>query len=86
MRCIYITEYYSTIKTNGTVPFAEMWLDLETAIQSEVSQKEKSKYHVLMLICGIQKNGTDDLICKAETDTDIENKRMDTKGEGKWVG
>ena len=67
------------------MPFAEMWLDLETVIQSEVSQKEKSKYHVLMLICGIQKNGTDDLICKAETDTDIENKRMDTKGEGKWV-
>ena len=35
-----------------------------------------------MHICGIQKNGTDDLICKAETDTDGESKHMDTSGEG----
>ena len=28
------------------MPFAEMWIDLETVIQSEVSQKEKSKYHL----------------------------------------
>ena len=74
------------MKTNGIVPFAEMWMDPETVIQNEVSQKEKSKYHVLMLICGIQKNGTDDFICKAETDTDIENKCVATKREGKWVG
>ena len=36
-------EYYSAIKRNGIVPFAEMWMDLETGIQSEVSQKEKNK-------------------------------------------
>ena len=29
------------INRNKTVPFAEMWMDLETVIQSEVSQKEK---------------------------------------------
>ena len=29
------------------------WMDLETVIQSEVSQKEKKKYHILMDICGI---------------------------------
>ena len=28
------------------MPFAEMWIDPETVIQSEVSQKEKSKYHL----------------------------------------
>ena len=33
-----------------------MWMDLETVIQSEVSQKEKN---VLMHICEIYKNGTD---------------------------
>ena len=38
-----------------------------------------------MHICGIQKNGIDDLICKAEIDTDVENKCMDTKGgSGEW--
>ena len=35
------------------VSFAETWMDLETVIQSEVSQKEKNKYHILMHICGI---------------------------------
>ena len=29
------------------------WMDLETVIQSEVSQKEKNKYHILTHICGI---------------------------------
>ena len=28
------------------MPFAEMWIDPETVIQSEVSKKEKSKYHL----------------------------------------
>ena len=55
-------------------------MDLETVIQSEVSQKEKNKYRILTHICGIKKNGTDELICKAETETDVENRRMDTKG------
>ena len=31
-------------KRNEIVLFAEMWMDLETVIQSEVSQKEKNKY------------------------------------------
>ena len=45
-------------------------MDLETVIQSEVSQKEKSKYHILTYtVCGIQKNSTDDLIRKAEIET-----------------
>ena len=50
---IYIMEYYSGIKRNKTVPFAEMWMDLETVTQSEVSQKEKNKYSILKHICGI---------------------------------
>ena len=46
-------EYYSAIKRNKIGSFVEMWMDLETVIQSEVSQKEKNKYHILMHICGI---------------------------------
>ena len=41
---IYIMEYYSAIKRNEIGSFVEMWMDLETVIQSEVSQKEKNKY------------------------------------------
>ena len=45
-------EYYSTIKTNEIMPFAATWMDLETVMQSEVSQKEENKYRKLMHICG----------------------------------
>ena len=53
MRYIYTMEYYSAIKRNKIGSFVEMWMDLETVIQSEVSQKEKNKYHILTHICGI---------------------------------
>ena len=46
-------EYNSAIGKIKIVPFAEVWMDLETAIQSEVSQKEKDKYCILMHLCGI---------------------------------
>ena len=42
MRYIYTMEYYSATKRNETVSLAEMWMDLETVKQSEVSQKEKN--------------------------------------------
>ena len=37
---VYTMEYYSAIKRNETESFVETWIDLETFIQSEVSQKE----------------------------------------------
>ena len=46
-------KYYSVIKKNEIGSFVEMWLDLETVIQSEVSQKEKNKYCMLTHIYGI---------------------------------
>ena len=45
-------EYYSTIKRNETELFVETWMDLETVIQSKVSQKKKNKYRILTHICG----------------------------------
>ena len=50
---IYTMGYYSAIKRNEIVPFAEMWMDLETVIRNEVSQKEKNKYLIILCICGI---------------------------------
>ena len=44
-------------------------MDLETVIQSEVSQKEKNKHHIILLVFGIEKNDTDELICNAEIET-----------------
>ena len=50
---IYTMEYYSAIKKNETELFIVRWMDLESVIQSEVSQKEKNKYHMLTHIYGI---------------------------------
>ena len=50
---VYI-EYYSAIKKNEIMSCAATWMDLEIIIQSEVSQKEKDKYMIL-LVCGISK-------------------------------
>ena len=49
---IYTMQYYSVIKRNEIGSFVETWMDLETVIQSAVSQKEKNKYHIFTHICG----------------------------------
>ena len=51
---IYTMEYYSAIKKNDDImPFAATWMELENLILSEVSQKEKDKYHMISHISGI---------------------------------
>ena len=50
---IYVLKYYLAIKKNEIMPFAATWMDLEIIILSEVSQKEKEKYHMISLICDI---------------------------------
>ena len=52
---IYTMEYYSAIKRNETELFVVRWMDLESVIQSEVSQEEKNKYRMLTHIYGILK-------------------------------
>ena len=49
----YTMEYYSAIKKKKIMPFAATWMDMEIIILSEVSQKEKDKYHMISLISGI---------------------------------
>ena len=46
-------EYYSAIKRNAFESVLMRWINLEPIIQSEVSQKEKYKYHILMHMYGI---------------------------------
>ena len=50
---IYTMEYYSAIKRNTFEPVLMRGINLEPIIQSEVSQKEKDKYHILMHVYGI---------------------------------
>ena len=50
---IYTMEYYSAIKRNAFESVLMKWKKLEPIIQSEVSQKDKNKYCILMHIYGI---------------------------------
>ena len=49
----YTPEYHPAIKKNEKMPFAAIRMDLEIIILSEVSQKEKDRYHMIPLICGL---------------------------------
>ena len=46
-------EYYSAIENKEIMPFAATWMQLEVIILGEESQKEKDKYHMISLTCGI---------------------------------
>ena len=50
---IYTMEYYSAIQRNTFESILMRWMNLEPIIQSEVSQKDKDKYHILTHIYGI---------------------------------
>ena len=68
---IYTMEYYSAIKKNAFEAVLMRWTKLEPIIQSEVSQKEKHQYSILMNIYGISKDGNDDPICEMAKETQM---------------
>ena len=57
---IYTMEYYSATKRNESELFVVRWMDLESVIQSEVSQKEKNKYANTYVWNLKKKNGSDE--------------------------
>ena len=60
-----------------------MWMDLESAIQSEVSSKEKNKY--INIYVESRKMVQMNLLQSRNRDIDIESKRVDTKwGKKGW--
>ena len=73
-------KYYSAIKKNTFESVLMRWMKLEPIIQSEVNQKEKLQYSILMHIYGIYKDGTNDPKCKA--DMNIKNRLLISVGEG----
>ena len=60
-------------------------MNLETVIQSEVSQKEKIKYRILTNICGTQKNGTEEPFCRTEIESQMQRTNVLTP-RGKAAG
>ena len=47
---IYTMEYYAAIKTNEILPFAMMWVELESIMLSVISKSEKDNYHMISMI------------------------------------
>ena len=76
-RYIYTIGYYSAIKRNPFESVLMRLMNLEPIIQSEVSQKEKDKYHILTHIYGISKNGTEEFIYRAEMEKQTQRTLMD---------
>ena len=75
-------EYYSALKRSKSESVVVRWKNLEPVIQSEVSQKQKNKYHMLIHIYGIQKNNTDEPIYREEMETQAQRTDLLTQ-EGK---
>ena len=67
MWCIYLA-----IKKKSKNALAATWMDLEIIILSEVSQTEKDKHLMILLIYGIfKKNDTNERIYKTETESQM---------------
>ena len=47
---LYTMDYYSAIRNDEIQPFVTTWMDLEGIMLSEISQREKVKYHMISLI------------------------------------
>ena len=55
-----------------------------TDCPTELKSGRENIYHMLMHVCGIQKNGTDEPVYKADIETGIKNKCTHTKGERRY--
>ena len=66
------------------MPFAATWMELETLMLSEVSQKEKDKYHMISLISGIECRAQMNLSTEKKI-MDLENRLVVAKGDGEGV-
>ena len=76
-------EYDSAIKRNEFESGLMRCMNLEPATQTEVSQKEKDKYCILMHIYGILKDSANDPTCRSAKQTKMHKNRVsDSTGEG----
>ena len=76
--------YYSAIEKKEIMSFEATWMDLEIIILNEVSQTEKDKYLVILLICRIlkKKKDTNEVIYKTERLTDLETELIVARVKG----
>ena len=74
-------EYYSAMKKNKIMPSVVTWMELESLILGEVSQKEERQIPYVVTYMWDLEYGTDEPLCKIDTFTDIENRLVVAKAE-----
>jgi|SRR5574337_642844 len=80
MWCIYTYIH----KKHETLPSATIWMDFESAVLSEVSQKEKDKHCTISLICGLLKTNkiSEEIKPNKNKYVDTENRAVVSREEG----
>ena len=73
-------EYYSAIKKNEIIPFAATWMDLESGMLNEVSQREKDISYDISYTWNLKRDNKNELT--KQRLTDLENELM-VVGEGR---
>jgi hypothetical protein len=53
MSYLHTMEFYAAMKKNEILSCADKWMELENIILSEFSQAQKTKNHMISLICGL---------------------------------
>lgn len=84
---MYICKHrHSEIRQNEILPFITIWMDLEFLMLSKISQSEKDKYFIILLICFVRKTKQRNKQSKNRL-VDTENKQMVARGKGErcWV-
>ena len=83
---IYTMEYYLAIKRNETVPFAEMWMDLDCHKQWRQSERSKQISYINVRTWNLEKWYGWTYLQSGSRDTDVENKHVDSKGRKGRMG
>ena len=77
-----IPQYFSAIKRNKIQSFVEMWMDLESAIQNEMSEREKQILDINPYMWNLEKRYRGTYLQGRNRDTGIEKALVDAAGEG----
>ena len=86
MWCMYPREYYSAIKRKEITAFVATWMDFEIIILSEVSQTVRHQQYMLSPTCGILKKGHNELLCRADADSQTSENLEFPEETGRGVG